>query len=231
MRYPFLLFDADHTLFDFDQAQDRALKSTIVELHGHFDADYFEVYNEVNRRLWLAFERGEIIQQDIKVSRFEQILERTGLPLDPFEANATYLNHLSEATFLLDGALEVVQELAVDRKLLIVTNGLREVQRPRFTTSAIAPFITGIVVSDEIGVAKPNPGIFDTAFEALKQPAKSEVLMIGDSLTSDMRGGIDYGIDTCWFNPTGNQNVLELPVTYEIRDLWALFYLLDKNPP
>ena len=104
-------------------------------------------------------------------------------------------------------------------------------QRPRFTTSAIAPFITGIVVSDEIGVAKPNPGIFDAAFEALKQPAKSEVLMIGDSLTSDMRGGIDYGIDTCWFNPTGNQNVLELPVTYEIRDLWALFYLLDKNPP
>ena len=109
MRYPFLLFDAAHTLFDFDQAQDRALKSTIVELHGHFDADYFEVYNEVNRRLWLAFERGEIIQQDIKVSRFEHFLERTGLPLDPFEANATYLNHLSEATFLLDGSLEVVQ--------------------------------------------------------------------------------------------------------------------------
>ena len=118
MHYPFLIFDADHTLFDFDQAQDCALKSTIVALHGNFDADYYEVYNEVNRRLWLAFERGEITQQDIKVHRFEHFLERTGLPLDPFEANTVYLYHLSVARFLLEGAVEVVQGLALDRKLL-----------------------------------------------------------------------------------------------------------------
>jgi 2-haloacid dehalogenase len=229
MRYPFLLFDADHTLFDFNQAQGRALENTIIELHGSFDSDYSEIYDEVNRHLWLAFERGEITQQDIKVRRFERFLERTGLPLDPFEANTVYLHYLSEGKFLLNGALEVVQELAVDHKLLIVTNGLREVQRPRFTTSAIAPFLAGIVVSDEIGVAKPNSGIFDAAFEALGSPTKREVLMIGDSLTSDMRGGIDYGIDTCWFNPAGEQNALGLPVTYEVSHLWALVNLLHND--
>jgi FMN phosphatase YigB (HAD superfamily) len=100
------------------------------------------------------------------------------------------------------------------------------VQRPRFTASALAGYLAGIVVSDEIGIAKPNTGIFDAAFEALGWPAKREVLMIGDSLTSDMQGGIDYGIDTCWFNPDGEENRLGLPITHEVGSHEALRQLL-----
>ncbi len=178
MRYPYLLFDADHTLYDFDRAQDHALERTLLDLQP----EHAEVYDEVNRRLWLTFERGEIAQQEIKLRRFEHFVERLGLPLDPGELNARYLQRLSEGQFLLDGALELVAELAGKRTLLIVTNGLREVQRPRFTASPIAEYLAGIVVSDEIGIAKPNPGIFDVALEALGGPAKEGVLMIGDSL-------------------------------------------------
>ena len=229
MRYPYLLFDADHTLYDFDRAQDHALERTLLDLHGDFEPEHAEVYDEVNRRLWLTFERGEIAQQEIKLRRFEHFVERLGLPLDPGELNARYLQRLSEGQFLLDGALELVAELAGKRTLLIVTNGLREVQRPRFTASPIAEYLAGIVVSDEIGIAKPNPGIFDVALEALGGPAKEGVLMIGDSLSSDMRGGIDYGIDTCWFNPEGKENGLRLPITYEVRDYDALVRLLDRE--
>jgi YjjG family noncanonical pyrimidine nucleotidase len=217
VRYPYLLFDADHTLYDFDLAQYHALESTLLELHGSFDTDHLEVYDEVNRRLWHAFELGEIPQEDIKRRRFEHFIARLDLHLDPDEMNDLYLQRLSEGHFLLEGAFDLVAELALGRVLAIVTNGLREVQRPRFTTSPIAEYLEAIVVSDEIGIAKPNPGIFDAAFEALGGPEREDVLMIGDSLTSDMRGGIDYGIDTCWFNPDHRMNELGLPVTYEIQ--------------
>jgi HAD superfamily hydrolase (TIGR01549 family) len=102
----------------------------------------------------------------------------------------------------------------------VVTNGLSEVQRPRLESSAIAPYIEKLFISEEIGAAKPDPAFFEAVFRGIGGPPKSQVLIIGDSLTSDMQGGIDYGIDTCWYDPAWRASYL--PVTYQIRDLREL---------
>ena len=198
----------------------------MLELHGEFTPNTLTTYDTVNQRFWRAFERGEISQGEIKEKRFVAFFEALGLDLDASAMNALYLKGLSEGYYLLDGALELVQKLAQDHTLAIVTNGLKEVQRPRFTASPIIGYFNTIVVSDELGVAKPQAGIFDEAFRLLDYPAKRDVLMIGDSLSSDMQGGINYGIDTCWFNPAGRDNKAGLPVTYEVKDFETLSRIL-----
>ena len=110
--------------------------------------------------------------------------------------------------------------------MIIITNGLKEVQRPRFERSSIHDLFESLIVSGEVGAAKPGPEIFDAAFDAIGNPPKSETLIIGDSLTSDMAGGISYGIDTCWYNPRAKERPAELEPTYEIRDLTDLVELL-----
>lgn len=226
VRYPYLLFDADNTLFDFDRAQAEALKKAMLELHGHFEPDYLELYDEVNQRFWQAFERGEIDQTTVKEKRFEAFAEALGASFDPHDMNSLYLQGLLQGSHLLDGALELIQKLAVNHNLAIITNGLKELQRPRFTASPIIQYFEGIVVSDELGIAKPHPGIFDAAFKLLGHPAKEHVLMIGDSLSSDMQGGVNYGIDTCWFNPAGKANKPGLPITHEVKDFSGLGKIL-----
>ena len=107
-------------------------------------------------------------------------------------------------------------------KLALITNGLKAVQRPRFAASALSEYFDVIVISEEEGVAKPDLRIFDIAFTRMGWPAKSDVLIVGDSLTSDIKGGSDYGIDTCWFNPNGNPRHLDMQIRYEIQHLSEL---------
>jgi putative hydrolase of the HAD superfamily len=219
MPYRYLLFDADDTLFDFKKAQSSALERSFLDLTGHYEGHYLKVYEEINLALWQDFERGEISQSELKDRRFVQFLARLELSLEPAHFNQIYLQRLSEGQFLFEGALELIQDLSTGYKLLLITNGLKEVQRPRFSTSPLMPYFEGLIVSDEIGVAKPHPAIFDAAFSLLGQPAKHEVLMIGDSLSSDIQGGINYGIDTCWFNPNRKANTAHFSPTYEVSSL------------
>jgi len=165
-------------------------------------------------------------QSELKAQRFQRYLDALELDLDAELMNARYLTYLSEGHFLLDGAAELIEALAVNHRLLIVTNGLKEVQRPRFSASSIIKYFDGIVVSDELGVAKPNPEIFDAAFELLGKPDKKEVLMIGDSLASDIQGGINYAIDTCWFNPSKKENKKPLEPSFEIQQLNELLAIV-----
>lgn len=201
MRYSVLLFDADNTLFDFDRAQSHALECTFIELNGEFQPEFLTTYAEVNREFWKAFERGEITQAELKHQRFPAVIKELGLKIDPVETNSLYLKRLSESHFLLEGVPQIVERLGESHRLALITNGLKDVQRPRFAASPITKHFEAIVISDELGIAKPEPGIFDAIFEMLGHPPKSETLIIGDSLSSDIQGGINYGIDTCWFNP------------------------------
>lgn len=226
MRYPYLLFDADNTLYDFDKTQSNALEKAMLELHGSFEARHLVIYDRVNQAFWQAFERGEIDQTTLKEKRFIAYFEALELKLDATLMNKLYLKHLSQGHFLLAGAQELIEQLAQKHNLLIVTNGLKEVQRPRFNASSIVKYFEGIIVSDELGIAKPHTGIFDAAFEQLGKPKKEDVLMIGDSLSSDIQGGIHYGIDTCWFNPNAKTNKKGLRLTYEIQELNELLTIV-----
>jgi len=147
------------------------------------------------------------------------LAEAIDIPLDPARFSATYLSQLGQNAQLIDGAEAMLRALSGQVDMMLITNGLHAVQRSRFALSPLPAYFADIIISEEVGVAKPAPGIFDIAFEKMGNPAKDRVLIIGDSLSSDMAGGINYGIDTCWFNPDGRARDGQVGITHEIRRL------------
>jgi YjjG family noncanonical pyrimidine nucleotidase len=202
-RYDWVLLDADGTLFDFDRAQRAALEATATAHSlGSFEAVH-DAFVRVCDRVWRRFERGEITADRLRVERFEDLLGELGVDGDAGRLSVDYVRELAGHTDLLPGAQEVVEGLARRVRLLLVTNGLAEVQRARFGASPIRRFFADVVISDEIGVAKPQRGFLDVAFERMGRPRRDRVLMVGDSLSADIEAGVRYGLDTCWFNPRG----------------------------
>jgi 2-haloacid dehalogenase len=228
-RYSWLLFDADGTLFDYDTAEATALSETFSEFGHDFRPEFLGVYREINAEMWQAFERGTMSQDRLKTERFETFLAAIGSPSDPSVFSTRYMNNLARQTDLIDGALATVDRLSRQARLLLITNGLKDIQRPRFAASAIRGYFVGMVVSEEVGTAKPEGRIFEEAFAQMHHPAKSTVLMVGDSLTSDIEGGSMFGIDTCWFNPRGAQNSTGSTPTFEIRSLRELIEIVEGN--
>ena len=225
-KYRWLLFDADDTLFDYGQAEAGALRLTFEQLGVRFDPAYLPVYQRINRQIWQDFEQGKISAEALRTRRFELLFEAIGVTIDAERFSAAYLPNLATQSELTEGALEVVRALHGKYRLAIITNGLRDVQRPRLAQSAIRDYIADIVISEEVGAVKPEGAIFDAAFQRMGRPGKDEVLLIGDSLTSDVAGGSAYGIDTCWFNPEGKVRRDGLVITYEIRRLTELLEIL-----
>jgi YjjG family noncanonical pyrimidine nucleotidase len=226
MRYRWLLFDADGTLFDYDQAEATALEQTFRQFGIPFQPHYLTAYQQINGQLWKAFEQRQITPDVIGVRRFEQLFAALKLSILTQTFSTAYLQNLSACTFLLDGAETVLRRLHSKYQIAILTNGLKDVQRPRLAHSTIRGYVSELIISEEVGVAKPDPGIFAAAFERMGRPRKSEVLMVGDSLTSDIQGGAIFGVDTCWFNPSGQPRPPEYRITCEIHRLDELVTLL-----
>ena len=226
LKYKWLLFDADGTLFNYDKAEANALQKTFFAFGLDFVARYAEAYREINGKIWLAFERGEITQNKIRTERFKRLSEAIGINFDPIAFSQTYLLFLGEGAFLIEGAEKLLSQLEGQAGLMLITNGLKDVQRSRLAYSTIQHYFSDVVISEEVGSAKPDAGIFQVAFEKMGNPSKTEVLIIGDSLTSDIRGGNHFGIDTCWFNPEGKINDQGVSIQYEIRHLHELPLIL-----
>ncbi len=227
-HYRWLLFDADGTLFDYDRAEASALAATFNQFDLPLAPGTAGAYRSINQQCWLALERGEIKPEALKVRRFEMLFDAVGVQTDVARFSLTYLENLAQAAELMDGAAEILAALRERYRFAIITNGLKAVQRGRIARSAIRDDIAALIISEEVGSAKPAAGIFDAAFAAMGDPAKAEVLMIGDSLTSDIRGACDYGIDACWFNPARLPRPAGLPLAYEISRLDELIVLLQK---
>jgi 2-haloacid dehalogenase len=224
MRYPWILFDADDTLFDFKRSARHALGQALVDYQITPTEAHFQVYEGINHEAWMAFERQEITATDLRRIRFERFLDAIGEYRDPVEMNAHYLYLLSRTRFMLEGAVELVATLRSKKyRMGLITNGLQEVQRPRISFAEMDKYFDVIVVSDEIGVSKPHNGFFEYSFEQMGKPDKSEVIVVGDSLNSDIKGGMNYGLDTCWFNPKGSANLTEHQPTFQIKRLEELY--------
>jgi YjjG family noncanonical pyrimidine nucleotidase len=221
-RYRWLLFDADGTLFDYERAEARAL-TRAFELSGvSFAPEYLPVYRRINQSLWQALERKETSPQTLKTRRFELLLEELGLALRADKLSVLYLRCLADCSELVEGAYEVLEALHGQYRVAILTNGLQAVQRPRLSGSRIRDYVTELIISEEIGGAKPAREFFDAAFARLGQPAKAETLMIGDGWGPDIQGAMEYGIDACWYNPSRRARPSELPITREIVSLREL---------
>ena len=226
-HYPWLWFDADGTLFDYNRAEAAALKNTFRLLTLPFEDSYLDVYREINHGLWQALERQEITQAVLRYRRFELLMEALQMSGSPEQMSSAYVEQLSICSELMDGAYEVLQTLSEKSEIAIVTNGLQTVQRGRLENSTIKGFIRELIISEEVDAAKPGAPFFDAAFERCGHPQRGEVLIIGDSLTSDIRGGVDYGIDTCWYNPADENEPEALQITYEIKHLSDLLEIVD----
>jgi len=226
-HYPWLWFDADGTLFDYNHAEAIAFKNTFDLLALSYKDDYLNVYQRINRDLWQALEKREITPSVLQTRRFELLVESLQLTISVPVISKIYLEQLVICSELMEGALDVLKSLCRKCHFAIVTNGLQTVQRSRFSHSVIREFITDIIISEEIGVAKPDPAFFEIASSRLGNPPKSDILIIGDSLTSDMQGGVAYGIDTCWFNSASEARLDHLSITYEIQHLRELVKLID----
>ena len=222
MKYKWILFDADGTLFDYDSAESHALKETLNQFGAQITDDTLKRYRRINKTLFTKLEQGRISFAELRIKRFELLLPGIGVNLHIEKFSNQYLNNLSKYSMLLLGAYDTISTLHPHCKMLIITNGTVDVQRSRFNRSAIKPFISDIVISDEIGVAKPAKEIFHFAFEKMGRPGKEQVILVGDSLTADIAGGINFGFDTCWYNPKRIKNSHDLEVTYEIAELKKL---------
>jgi YjjG family noncanonical pyrimidine nucleotidase len=227
MKYQWLLLDADGTLFDYDRAEAVALERTFEQMGHEFQPGYAAAYRRINAGVWLAFERGETTQARLRTERFDRLFEAIGVKLDSERFSTHYLRNLAGGAYLLDGAEETIKALQGRVGLALITNGLADVQRPRLARSAIGQYFSALVISEEVGVAKPDPAIFEIAFERMGQPRKERVLIVGDSLTSDIQGGNGFGIDTCWFNPRQEPPRADLLARYEIGHLGELLGLLE----
>ena len=227
MKYKVILFDADETLFDFKKAEKEAFKNTMIEFGVSYDESYhFNIYKEINTAIWKELEEGLITQEKLKTERFRRFIEKIEMDFNENDFATTYMKYLGEGSFLFEGAKELIEDLSDKYILSIVTNGLTAVQERRVKKSVIAKYFKDIVISEEVGISKPNPDIFEHAINNLGKFSKDEVLMIGDSLNSDIRGGINYNIDTCWYNPNNAENKTNLRPTYEMVDYKELRNLL-----
>jgi len=219
VTYTWCLFDADGTLFDFERTATAALERTFADFEAAYDPAFLELYRSIDESLWEALERGELSRSQLHVKRFADLLERIGVERNARQFADRYLEHVGQGTDLIEGAERLVSDLANRVRLALITNGFAAVQKSRFARSPLTLLFEPIVISEEVGTTKPDPAIFDEAFRRMGSPAKSDVLMIGDSLTADIRGGAGYGIDTCWFNPLGDPAPDGMVITHVVREL------------
>jgi len=220
MRYQWLLFDADGTLFDFDRAEVSALEQAFREIGVTYDPGYLATYQRINQALWQAVERGEIKPVVVKLKRFELLLEAIGIASSAVDLSANYLECLATGSELIEDASEVLQALHGKKyRIAILTNGLQVVQRGRLARSVIRNHIADIIISEEIGHAKPAKEFFEIAMARLGNPSKRDVLMIGDGWNSDIQGAVQYDIDACWYNPARKPRPSNLEITREIASL------------
>lgn len=223
-----VLFDLDDTLFDFHKAEKIALTKTLV----HFGIDPTEetlaLYSTINAAHWKRLELGEISREEVKVGRYRELFKTIGVECDPVKATAYYESMLAIGHYFMPGAPELLEELYGKYRLYIVSNGTAKVQEGRIGSSGIAKYMDGIFISQLLGANKPDKQFFDICFAEIPDFSLSETVIIGDSLSSDIKGGINAGITTVWFNPKGIENDSDIKPDYTIKELSEVPGLLSQ---
>ena len=214
-----ILFDLDETLLDFKRSESRALSNMLRHIGVEPTEKVISRYSEINKSRWKLLEQGKIEQSVLRVRRFEDFLKAVGKTGDAQKMCDTFVDALGQQSVLLPGALQAVERWSKRVPVIIVTNGISEVQRSRMAKSELNPLISGLVISSEVGAAKPAPLMLEKAMELAGVADKRRALMLGDSLSSDIAAAKNAGVDACWFNPKGLKNDKGLPIAYDIRSL------------
>ncbi len=200
-KYKWILFDADHTLFDFDKASEESLSEVLSEHGIEWSEGMYGDYKRINVQCWTEHEQGLINRDTLVYERFKRYFDFMQLDLDPVSTQKKYLKGLGTKPYLMPGADEMLSWLKGKTRLGYITNGMTEVQRVRLQCIGWELKFDVIVIAGEIGVSKPHYDYFNHVHQEIGGPAKSEVLVVGDSLSADIEGAAMFGYHTCWYNP------------------------------
>ncbi|QGM80749.1 pyrimidine 5'-nucleotidase [Otariodibacter oris] len=213
MKYQWILFDADETLFSFNSFL--GLKSMLLKYNIDFTPEDYAEFQAINKPLWVAYQNNEIEAKDIQRIRFEKLSKQTGI--EPLILNSQLMEEMALLSHPLDGVKSTLDKLYGRVKMGIITNGFNALQQKRLMNTKMDKYFDLVVVSEMVGEAKPSPKIFEFAFSQMGDVEKERVLMVGDTLASDVQGGINVGIDTCWFNHAEENNNTAIIPTHEIK--------------
>lgn len=218
-KYQVLLFDVDGTLLDFDKAEELGIEGLLTHFGVPVTEENKETYHVLNKSYWQRLEKGEITRDQVLSLRFEEFFGSFGIAVDGMEVDGLYRTYLNNCAILIDGAEALLEELKERYALYIVTNGVAATQYKRLAASGLDKYFQGIFVSEEAGCQKPSKEFFEYCFRGMERRDVENMLIIGDSLTSDIRGGNNVNIDTLWFNPHGQENASGVHVDYEAGTL------------
>lgn len=226
-KYKTLLFDLDDTLLDFGATENEALHKLFAEQHIELTPEIKAYYKKLNDRLWQEFELGKMEREEVVNSRFTLLFEHYGLKVDGAALEGRYRTFLSEGHHLIEGAVELMQDIYEQFDLYVVTNGESKTQYKRLKDSGLERYFKDVFISEEVGHQKPTKEFFDYVFSKIEPFDRESTLIVGDSLTADVTGGYNAGIDTCWINIRGKQNNSKVIPTYEIKKLDELYKILN----
>ena len=224
----FVFLDLDDTVFDFHKAERIALTKTLTELGLAPDPAVLTRYSEINIAQWKLLEEGKILREELKVRRYRLLFEELGTDVSPELAATTYAKNLSIGHYFIEGAEELLSTLSRDYRLFLVSNGAADIQRGRIGSSNIHLYFEKMFISEEIGFNKPDVRFFDAVFAEIPDFDKTQAVIIGDSLSSDIKGGQNAGITTVWFNPKGLEAPADTRPDYTISRLCELPFVLSK---
>lgn len=223
----FIFLDLDDTILDFHRSEAVALRKTLQSLNVDPTDAVISRYSEINREHWKALERKELTREQVLTGRFRQLFEELGMNVSPNVAQSLYEKNLSESHFFVDGAPRLLMTLSQKYPLYIASNGTTLVQTSRIASSGIGRYFKAVFLSEQLGADKPQIEFFERATGQIDGYNPSEAIILGDSITSDMQGGINAGMHTCWYNPHHRDNHGIIP-EFEITDLAEFDTVLQK---
>ncbi len=224
--YRYLLFDADDTIFDFSLAEKTALKTAMIECGLVFKDEYVPIYSKMNLEMWKRLERKEITKKELIDTRFLNFFKLIGIDDDGQKMKKSYADNLGKQCHVIPGAKELLLRLKDGHRICLITNGLKAVQTGRLVKSGIDRIVDGIFISEEVGFEKPDKRYFDFVKSRIPGFKDNEAIVIGDSLTSDIKGGNNAGIDTIWFNRKNETNDHVAEPTYEAKTFDEIFNII-----
>ena len=231
MSYNCVLLDFDETLVSFTQSEKIAITKVYNKYNIPVTDENIQYYHRENEKLWRDFEKGKIKKKDIEKTRFQKVINKFGLSgVSGDVMNRDYLNYLKNSAILIDGAIEFLEDIEDYATIAVVTNGIDAVQQNRLKLSRVIDFADGVFTSEKVGYNKPDKRIFYSALKTLGIENNNKVLVVGDNLYSDIKGGINAGLDTCWVNFSGAENTTNITPTYTALDFTQLkIIILGEN--
>lgn len=226
-----LLFDLDETLFDFHRAEKTAIEQTLLQLNIEPTSKNLALYSAINDSLWKLLEQGKRTREQLVTERFALLFAELQEDRSSTLAQSIYQEQLSQQAYLLPGAWELLEQLQTKYRLYVVSNGTACVQDSRIAKAGIAGYFQGIFISQRVGFDKPQLEFFQRCFAKIPNFQPIQTMIIGDSLTSDMQGGVNAGIYTCWYNPKKAAAPDSLPIDFQISSLQELPPLLEQFCP